>query len=223
MFHLPFEPQAAANLPGPLHTVMSNGYQRTREMTISQLLLDNRILFLGSSPETGNFSEINDLKANVVIQYLLWLATDKKTADIHLYINSPGGSLSAGLAIYDAMQFVGCPINTYCVGTAASMAAVLLAAGTKGKRFALPNSKVLIHQPRVYEGMQGQVTDLEIYAAEIQKEKERMNQILAQHTGQSVEHILKSTDRDYFMTADEAKAFGIVDQVLVKPVDGAKK
>ncbi|MEO2091860.1 MAG: ATP-dependent Clp protease proteolytic subunit, partial [Gemmataceae bacterium] len=179
MFHLPFEPQAAATLPGPLNPVMSNGYTRQRSMTLSDLLLENRIIFIGSSPETQGVAEINDWMSNITIQKMLWLATEKKTADIHMYINSPGGSLSAGLAIYDAMQFVGCPINTYCMGTAASMAAVLLAAGTKGKRYALPNSKVLIHQPRIYEGIQGQVTDLEIYAAEIQKEKERMNQILA--------------------------------------------
>ncbi len=223
MFHLPFEPQAAANLPGPLNPVMSNGYTRQRSMTLSDLLLENRIIFIGSSPETQGVAEINDWMSNITIQKMLWLATEKKTADIHMYINSPGGSLSAGMAIYDAMQFVGCPINTYCMGMAASMAAVLLAAGTKGKRYALPNSKVLIHQPRVYEGIQGQVTDLEIYAAEIQREKERMNQILAKHTGQSVEHILKSTDRDYFMTADEAKAFGIVDEVLTKPAEGGKK
>ena len=208
---------------GPLQTVMSNGYQRQRQMTLADLLLENRIIFIGSSPETSGYPDINDYVANVTIQKMLWLATEKKSADIHLYINSPGGSLTAGLAIYDAMQFVGCPINTYCMGLAASMAAVLLAAGTKGKRYALPNSKALIHQPRLYEGMYGQVSDLLIHAEEIQKEKERMNQILARHTGQTAEVIAQATDRDRYMTAEEAKAFGLVDEVLVKPADEKKK
>jgi ATP-dependent Clp protease, protease subunit len=215
----PFGPLAGI---GPINPLMQSGYTRQRQMTLADLLLENRILFLGSSPETGGDPTISDYVANVTIQRLLWLATDKKTADIHLYINSPGGSVSAGLAIYDAMQFIGCPINTYCMGTAASMAAVLLAAGTKGKRYALPNSKMLLHQPRVYEGVYGQVSDLEITAIEIQKTKELMNQILARHTGQSVEQITKQTERDYYMTADEAKAYGLVDEVLTKPADVKK-
>jgi len=215
----PFGPLGSV---GPIAPLMQTGYTRQRQMTLADLLLENRILFLGSSPETGGDPTISDYVANVTIQRLLWLATDKKTADIHLYINSPGGSVSAGLAIYDAMQFIGCPINTYCMGTAASMAAVLLASGTKGKRYALPNSKLLLHQPRVYEGVYGQVSDLEITANEIQKTKELMNQILAKHTGQSVEQITKQTERDYYMTADEAKAYGLVDEVLSKPVDVKK-
>jgi ATP-dependent Clp protease protease subunit len=229
MYPPPTDPRAAApqlGLPAgmaPFTPVMQSGYMWQRERTPEQLLLDNRIIFLGSSRENGGDPTISDFVANLTIQKLLWLATDKKTADIHLYINSPGGSLSAGLAIYDAMQFIGCPIHTYCMGLAASMAAVLLAAGTKGKRYALPNSKMLIHQPRVYEGVYGQVTDLEIHATEIQKEKDRMNQILSKHTGQSFDHIVKSTDRDRYMTADEAKAFGLVDEVLIKPTPDVKK
>ena len=215
----PFGPLASV---GPIAPLMQSGYTRQRQMTLADLLLENRILFLGSSPETGGDPTISDFVANVTIQRLLWLATDKKTADIHLYINSPGGSVSAGLAIYDAMQFIGCPINTYCMGTAASMAAVLLAAGTKGKRYALPNSKMLLHQPRVYEGIYGQVSDLEITAKEIQKTKELMNQILAKHTGQSVEQITQQTERDYYMSADEAKAYGLVDEVLTRPTDVKK-
>jgi ATP-dependent Clp protease, protease subunit len=212
----PFGPLAAM---GPISPMMQTGYTRQRQMTLADLLLENRILFIGSSPETGGDPTISDFVANVTIQRLLWLATDKKTADIHVYINSPGGSVSAGLAIYDAMQFIGCPINTYCMGTAASMAAVLLAAGTKGKRYALPNSKMMLHQPRVYDGVFGQVSDLEITATEIQKTKRVMNEILAKHTGQTVDQITAQTERDYYMTADEAKAYGLVDEVLAKPTE----
>ena len=216
---LPPEPLAAA---GPFTPLMQSGYMWQRERTPEQLLLDNRIIFLGSSRENGGDPTISDFVANLTIQKLLWLATDKKTADIHLYINSPGGSISAGLAIYDAMQFIGCPVHTYCMGMAASMAAVLLAAGTKGKRYALPNSKMLIHQPRVGEGVYGQVTDLEIYAGEIQRMKERMNEILAKHTGRTVADIDTATDRDKYLTAEEAKAFGLVDEVLTRPADVKK-
>jgi len=211
----PTDPLATA---GPLPLVMqSGGYQWQRARTPEQLLLDNRIIFLGASSETGASGVIEDYMANMTIMKLLWLATDKKTADIHFYINSPGGSVSAGLAIYDAMQFIGCPVHTYCMGMAASMAAVLLAAGTKGKRYALPNSKMIIHQPRVGEGIYGQVTDLLIHAEDIQKEKDRMNQIMAKHTGQSIEVIERATDRDKYLTPDEAKAFGLVDEVLTRP------
>ncbi len=221
MFHPPTDPHPKAPHLGPLAPLLQRGdYQRTREMTIAQLLLDNRIIFIGSSPETGGDPSISDFVANITIQKMLWLATDKKTADMHLYINSPGGSISAGLAIYDAMQFVDCPINTYCMGMAASMAAVLLAAGTKGKRYALPNSKVMCHQP--YGQVGGQVSDIEIQANEIAKERERMNRILAKHTGQTVEAIHKQTDRDHYMTAYEAKEYGIVDEVLTKPTDTKK-
>ncbi|MCU0702536.1 MAG: ATP-dependent Clp protease proteolytic subunit [Fimbriiglobus sp.] len=227
MFFPPTDPRGSAVPPAPHGTapftpVMQSGYMWQRERTPEQLLLDNRIIFLGSSRENGGDPTISDFVANLTIQKLLWLATDKKTADIHLYINSPGGSISAGLAIYDAMQFIGCPVHTYCMGMSASMAAVLLAAGTKGKRYALPNSKMLIHQPRVGEGVYGQVTDLEIYADEIQRMKARMNEILARHTGRTVAEIEAATDRDRYMTAEEAKAFGLVDEVLVRPTDGKK-
>jgi ATP-dependent Clp protease protease subunit len=205
---------------GPIDPVMQSGYTRQRQMTLADMLVENRIIFLGGTQETGGDPRITDYLANITIQKLLWLATDKKTADIHLYINSPGGSISAGLAIYDAMQFIGCPIHTYCIGTTASMAAVLLAAGTKGKRYALPNSKIMCHQP--YGQIGGQISDMEIQANEILRERERMNQILSKHTGQTPEHINRMTERDYYMTAEEAKAFGLVDEVLNKPTDSKK-
>jgi len=216
MFPPAGDPMAMAQMYGPVEPVMQREYQRTREMTIAQMLLDNRIIFIGSSPETGGDRTISDFVANITIQKLLWLATDKKTADIHIYINSPGGSISAGLAIYDAMQFIDCQINTYCMGIAASMAAVLLSAGTKGKRYALPNSKVMCHQP--YGQVGGQVSDIEIQASEILKEHQRLNQILAAHTGQPMEVIAKETERDRYFTAQQAKEFGIVDEVLSKPI-----
>ena len=216
MFPPAGDPMAMAQMYGPVEPVMQREYQRTREMTIAQMLLDNRIIFIGSSPETGGDRTISDFVANITIQKLLWLATDKKTADIHIYINSPGGSISAGLAIYDAMQFIDCQINTYCMGIAASMAAVLLSAGTKGKRYALPNSKVMCHQP--YGQVGGQVSDIEIQASEILKEHQRLNQILAFHTGQPMEVIAKETERDRYFTAQQAKEFGIVDEVLSKPL-----
>ncbi len=207
---------------GPIAPLLQRGdYQRTREMTIAQLLLDNRIIFIGSSPETGGDPTISDFVANITIQKLLWLVTDKKTTDIHLYINSPGGSISAGLAIYDTMQFIDCQINTYCIGIAASMAAVLLSAGTKGKRYALPNSKVMCHQP--YGQVGGQVSDIEIQANEILKEHQRLNKILAEHTGQPLDVIAKETERDRYFTAEQAKAFGIVDEVVSKPPVEPKK
>ncbi len=206
---------------GPLDAVMQSGYTRQRQMSLSDLLMENRIIFIGSSPEYGQ-PAIDDLLANYTIQKLLWLATDKKTADIHLYINSPGGSISAGLAIYDAIQFIGCPVNTYCIGMAASMAAVLLAAGTKGKRYALPNSKMMLHQPRLYDSVFGQVSDMEIFADEMEKMKTRMNEILALHTGQTMETIEKQTQRDYYLTAHQAKEFGLIDEVLMKTPDVKK-
>ena len=216
------DPMAMAPNYGPIAPLLQRGdYQRTREMTIAQLLLDNRIIFIGSSPETGGDPTISDFVANITIQKLLWLVTDKKTTDIHLYINSPGGSISAGLAIYDTMQFIDCQINTYCIGMAASMAAVLLSAGTKGKRYALPNSKVMCHQP--YGQVGGQVSDIEIQANEMLKEHQRINQILATHTGQPLDVIAKETERDRYFSAEQAKAFGIVDEVVSKPPVEVKK
>lgn len=207
---------------GPIDPVLQRyaGMSRQRTMTLADMLMENRILFVGSSPETGGDPRITDYLANLTIQKLLYLMTENKTADIHMYINSPGGSVSATLAMYDAMQFMSCPVNTYCMGMAASGAAILLAAGTKGKRFALPNSKIMCHQP--YGNVGGQVSDIEIQATEILKEHERLNQILSKHTGQPIEVIAKETDRDRYFTATEAKTFGLVDDVLNKPLDEKK-
>lgn len=217
----PTDPMATA---GPVQPVMQRyrDMSRQRQMTLSDLLLENRILFVGSSPETGGDPRITDYLANLTIQKMLFLVTENKTADIHMYINSPGGSVSATLALYDAMQFMECNVNTYCMGMAASGAAILLASGTKGKRYALPNSKIMCHQP--YGQVGGQVSDIEIQAGEILKEHERLNQILVSHTGQPIEVIRKETDRDRYFTAEEAKAFGLVDDVLNRaPVEPAKK
>src|SRR6476620_9034905 len=189
-------------------------YTRMRQMSTDDLLMENRIIFLGSSRETGGNPEINDYLANLTIQKLLFLQYENRTQEIHMYINCPGGSVSATLAIYDTMQFLECPIATYCMGIAASGAAVILAAGTKGKRYALPNSKVMIHQPWGQVG--GQVSDIEIQANEIEKERRRLNEILAFHTGQPVDRIAKETDRDRYFDAKEAKDFGLVDEVITK-------
>jgi ATP-dependent Clp protease protease subunit len=204
------------HVPGPIDPLMQRfrDYSRQRQMTLGDLLLENRIIFLGSSPETGGQSAITDYLANVTIQKLLYLQYENKTQEIHFYINSPGGSVSATLAIYDTMQFMECPIATYCMGLAASGAAIILVAGTKGRRYALPNSKVMIHQPWGQVG--GQVSDIEIQANEIVKERQRLNEILAKHSGQPVERIEKETDRDRYFSAQEAKDFGLVDDVIVK-------
>ena len=207
------EPEAAYGPIQPL-AQRSRNYSSQRMMTLGDLLLENRIVFIGSSPETGGSPVITDYLANLTIQKLLFLVTENKSSDIHMYINSPGGSVSATLALYDTMQFIDCPVNTYCMGLAASGAAILLAAGAKGKRFCLPNSKVMIHQP--YGQVGGQVSDIEIQANEILKERDRLNQILAHHTGQSIEFIAKATDRDKYYSAAEAKEFGIVDDVFIK-------
>ncbi|MGB9710378.1 MAG: ATP-dependent Clp endopeptidase proteolytic subunit ClpP [Thermodesulfovibrio sp.] len=175
-----------------------------RVYDIYSRLLKDRIIFIGT--------EINDQVANVVIAQLLFLQTEDPDKDIHIYINSPGGMVSSGLAIYDTMQYVKPDIATYCIGQASSMACVLLAAGTKGKRFALPHSRVMIHQP--IGGFYGQATDVEIHAREILKMKDLLNKILAKHTGQPIEKIQKDTERDFFMSAEEAKEYGIVDEVI---------
>lgn len=177
-----------------------------RSYDIYSRLLKDRIIFLGD--------EINDEVSNAVVAQLLFLESESPERDISIYINSPGGSVSAGLAIYDTMQFVKCDISTIAVGMAASMAAVLLAAGTSGKRIALPNSKVMIHQP--LGGSQGQASDIEIQAREILKTKETLNTILAAHTGQTLRKIKSDTDRDFYMTAHEALKYGIVDKVIEK-------
>ncbi len=195
-------------------------YMRQRQMTLGDLLLENRIVFLGSSPETGGNPAITDYLANITIQKLLFLQYENRNQEIHFYINCPGGSVTATLAIYDTMQFLECPIATYCMGLAASGAAILLAAGTKGKRYALPHSKIMAHQPWGQVG--GQVSDIEIQANEILKDRHRLNQILSRHTGRSVEAIAAETERDRYFTAQEAKEFGLVDDVLTKMTEEKK-
>ena len=175
-----------------------------RAYDIFSRLLKDRIIFIGSP--------IDDYISNIIVAQMLFLQMDDSEKDINLYINTPGGVVTAGMAIYDTMQFVKCDVTTYCVGQAASMGALLLTAGTKGKRFALPNSRVLIHQP--LGGVQGQATDIDIQAREILRMRETINEILVNHTGQSNERIRKDTERDFFMTADEAREYGIVDKVI---------
>jgi len=182
-------------------------YQRQRQLTLGDLLLENRIILLQG--------EIHDGNANELVMKLLYLQSENRRKDIHFYINSPGGSVSATLAIYDTMQILTCSVATYCVGLAASGGAVLLAGGTKGKRYALPHAKVMIHQP--YGQVGGQVSDIEIQANEILKTRDELNLILANHTGQPVERIAKDTDRDYYMSATEAKTYGVVDDILNRP------
>lgn len=189
-------------------------YARQRQMTLSDLLLENRIVFLGSSPETGGNPAITDYLANITIQKLLFLQYENKNQEINMYINCPGGSVTATLAIYDTMQFLECPVSTYCMGLAASGAAIILVAGSKGKRFALPHSKIMVHQP--YGQVGGQVSDIEIQAQEILKDRTRLNEILARHTGQPIEVIERETDRDKYFSPHEAKDFGLVDEVLTK-------
>ncbi|MFM8579566.1 MAG: ATP-dependent Clp protease proteolytic subunit [Planctomycetaceae bacterium] len=182
-------------------------YQRQRTMTLGDLLLENRIILLQG--------EIYDGNANEVVMKLLYLQSENRRKDIHFYINSPGGSVTATIARYDTMQILSCAVATYCVGLAASGGAVLLAGGSKGKRFALPHAKVMIHQP--YGQVGGQVSDIEIQADEILKTRAVLNEILAFHTGQPIERIARDTDRDRYLTAVEAKEYGLVDDVLAKP------
>jgi len=186
-----------------------------RSFDIYSRLLRDRIIFIGGG--------VDDHVANIIIAQLLFLQMDDPKKEINLYINSPGGIVSAGLAIYDTMQFMTCDVATYCVGQAASMGALLLAAGTHGKRFALPNSRMMIHQPS--GGAQGQASDITIQAREILRTKERINEILAVHTKQSIETITRDSDRDFFMTAPEAKAYGLVDDVVKsrKDIPGSDK
>ncbi len=196
------------DLPLPMSaSYASTSYQRQRQMTLGDLLLENRIVFLQGEIHTGN--------ANEVVMKLLYLQSENRRKDIHFYINSPGGDVVATLAIYDTMQILSCPVATYCVGQAASGGAVLLVGGTKGKRFILPNARVMLHQP--YGGVQGQVSDIEIQANEIIRAREQLNQIIAKHTGQPIERIAKDTDRDFFLGAEESKNYGIVDHILTRP------
>ena len=191
------------------HASAYREYQRQRQMTLGDLLLENRIIFLQG--------EIYDGNANELVMKLLYLQSENRRKDIHFYINSPGGSVTATLAIYDTMQMIGCPVATYCVGLAASGGAVLLAGGAESKRFALPHAKIMIHQP--HGGVGGQVTDIEIQAQEIVKTREVLDQILAEHTKQPLEQITKDCDRDHYMSAEEAKQYGIVDDILSKQLD----
>ena len=194
--HSPMEPRAASS------------YQRQRQMTLGDLLLENRVIFLQG--------EIYDGNANELVMKLLYLQSEHRRKEIHFYINSPGGSVTSTLAIYDTMQMITCPVATYCVGLAASGGSVLLAGGEKGKRFALKHSKVMIHQP--HGGVGGQVSDIEIQANEIIKTRETLNQILADDTGKTPDEILAACDRDHYLTATEAKEFGLVDDILIKPL-----
>jgi len=184
-----------------------------RAYDIYSRLLKDRIIFLGTP--------IDDIVANTVIAQLLFLDADDPDKDIYVYINSPGGIVTAGLAIYDTMNYLKSPVSTICIGQAASMAALLLASGTKGKRFSLPHSRIMIHQPM--GGFQGQATDIEIHAREILKLKETLNTILANHTGQPMEKIQSDTDRDFFMSGADAKTYGIVDEVITKIKSRATK
>lgn len=187
-------------------TVIEKSHEGERAYDIYSRLLKERIIFLGTS--------INDAVANTVIAQMLFLENENPKKDITLYVHSPGGHVTAGLAIYDTMQYIQSDVCTVCVGIAASMGAILLAGGAKGKRFALPNAEIMIHQP--LGGVEGQATDIRIHADHIIKTKERLNRILATHTGQPLKTIEKDTDRDFFMSAEEAKKYGLIDKIVTK-------
>ena len=184
--------------------VIEKSGREERAMDIYSRLLKDRIVFLGTA--------VNDDVANAVVAQLLFLQSEDPKADVHLYINSPGGSVTAGLAIYDTMQFISCDVATYCVGQCASMGAVLLTAGAHGKRKALPNSRIMIHQPMA--GMEGTAEEIMIHAKEFSKIKEKLNQILIKHTGRDLKEIERDTDRDRFMSAEEARDYGLIDMVI---------
>jgi ATP-dependent Clp protease, protease subunit len=193
---------------GPMVVEQTSRGERAYDI-FSRLLRDN-IIFIGTP--------IDDTIANLVIAQMLFLEAEDPERDILLYINSPGGSITAGMAIYDTMQFIRPAVSTYCLGQAASMAAVLLAAGGKGKRYSLPNSRVVIHQPWIQGGLGGQATDIDIHARELLRTRERLNEILAKHTGQALKRIQDDTERDYIMTAEQSKEYGIIDDVISKRV-----
>lgn len=196
-----------SRMPLPLeNSAAYQNYQRQRQMTLGDLLLENRIIFLEGEIHTAN--------ANTIVMKLLYLQSESKKKDIHFYINSPGGDVVATLAMYDTMQILSCNVATYCVGQAASGAAVLLLGGTKGKRYCLPNARVMLHQP--YGGVGGQVSDIEIQAKEILRARDTLNQIIAQHCGRDVAQIAKDTDRDFFLSAQESVDYGLVDHILKK-------
>ena len=205
-------------MPDPYDVVRTSDqqpppYQRYREMSIEDLLLENRIIFLAGP--------ITERTASIVIMRMLYLQSIKRDQTINLYINSPGGLVDQTLAVYDTMQFLGCDVATYCIGQAASGAAIILSAGTRGQRYALPHAKVMLHQP--YSGITGQAEDIRIQAEEILKDKKLLNELLAKHTGQAAEKIEREIERDRFMNADEALAYGIVDEILVEPDKDKKK
>ncbi|MFG0289622.1 MAG: ATP-dependent Clp endopeptidase proteolytic subunit ClpP [Rhodopirellula sp. JB044] len=187
------------------YVVESNGREE-RTYDIYSRLLKDRIIFLGQ--------QVDDQISNALVAQMLFLQSDDPKADIHMYINSPGGSITAGMAIYDTMQFVSCDVATYCMGQAASMGAVLLTAGAKGKRYSLPNARIMIHQPLA--GMQGTAREVEIHVGELRRIKKRMNEIMIEHTGHSLEKIEEDTDRDRFMSAEEARDYGLIDKVVSK-------
>ncbi len=192
--------------------VLDKTGRESQYMDIYSRLLKDRIVFLGT--------QVNDQVANLLVAQLLFLQFEDPKSDIHMYINSPGGSITAGMAIYDTMQYLTCDVATYCMGQAASMGAMLLTAGAKGKRNALPNSRIMIHQPLA--GMEGTATDLEIHAKEVIKVKRKMNDLMRHHTGKTLDQIEKDTDRDNFMSAEEAKAYGLIDNVLAELTHGPK-
>jgi ATP-dependent Clp protease protease subunit len=185
----------------------SRDYQRQRQMGIGDLLLENRIVFMDGV--------ITDAAANMIVMKLLYLQSENRHQDIHMYVNSPGGSVTATMAIYDTMQFLECDVATYCVGLAASGGAILVAGGSAKKRYCLPHSKMMIHQP--YGEVGGQVSDIEIQAKDILQTREQLNEILAKHTGQPIEVIARDTDRDRFLTSRESVEYGLVDEILAKP------
>jgi ATP-dependent Clp protease protease subunit len=202
-----WEPQGLGYIP----MVIEQSGRGERAYDIYSRLLKERVVFL--------VGPVNDMTANLVVAQLLFLEAENPDKDISFYINSPGGSVTAGMAIYDTMQFIKPDVSTLCIGQAASMGALLLTAGTKGKRYCLPNSRVMIHQP--LGGFQGQASDIEIHAKEILYLRERLNQILAHHTGRSIDDIARDTDRDNFMSAEQSVAYGLVDQVIANRADAA--
>ena len=212
------EPQNATGREGPFAyipnpVIVERTGRGERSYDIWSRLLEDRIVFLGTP--------INDTAANFIIGQLLYLQKADRTRDVHLYINSPGGSISAGLAVYDTLQYISCPVETVCIGSAASMAAILLAAGSPGKRYALPNSRIMIHQP--WGGAQGTAADIEIQAEEMLAARKSLNRILAQHTGRTLEQVEGDTDRDKYLSAAEAKEYGIIDEVVASMKKAAQE
>jgi ATP-dependent Clp protease protease subunit len=200
-----------ANIPYP--TVIEQTHRGERAYDLYSRLLKDRIVFLGTP--------VDDDVANIIVAQMLFLESEDPDKDINLYINSPGGSVTSGLAIYDTMQYVKCQVSTICMGQAASMGALLLTAGAKGKRYSLPHSRIMIHQPS--GGFGGQASDIELHAKEILRLKAKLNEIMQKHTGQPLDRIEKDTDRDYFMGAGEAKEYGLIDEVVIKKPAGGLK